>query len=110
MYEVPTLLIIFGSVVTARGIQKIYTVTSKLYKDYIFKKNYEVLSPLCENDSMYEQETCVICLDGLDENDKIRKLPCKHVFHKKCIDQWAFCNKMTCPICNDDIFNSLKSA
>lgn len=104
MLEITVLFITIGSVAAARGIENIYTVTSKIYKDYKMKKKYEALSPLCHNESTYEQESCVICLDNFTQKDKIRKLPCKHVFHKKCIDRWAFSNKMTCPICKDHIF------
>lgn len=41
--------------------------------------------------------TCCICLVDLEEGNEVRKLPCSHLFHKDCIDQWLIVNK-TCPI------------
>jgi hypothetical protein len=40
--------------------------------------------------------TCSICLLELKKNDKT--LDCKHIFHKKCIDEWIS-NNNTCPLC-----------
>lgn len=42
---------------------------------------------------------CIICLQS--KFTKI-KLSCGHIFHRKCIDEWARW-KRTCPICNDTL-------
>ena len=31
-------------------------------------------------------ETCAVCLEDFQENDKLRVLPCDHANHTKCID------------------------
>ena len=31
---------------------------------------------------------CSICLATFKDGDELRELPCKHIFHKRCIDDW----------------------
>lgn len=49
-----------------------------------------------------EEETCVICLDNFESGDTITPLPCKHIFHKKCIIPWLSEQQRVCPICKRD--------
>lgn len=37
-----------------------------------------------------------------DEDEDVRRLPCMHLFHVPCVDQWLSLNKR-CPICRVDI-------
>ena len=34
------------------------------------------------------QETCVICLNPFESGESIRKLPCGHIYHRTCIDDY----------------------
>lgn len=45
--------------------------------------------------------TSVFCSDD-------RRLPCMHLFHQVCVDQWLITNKK-CPICRVDIEAQLPS-
>lgn len=47
-------------------------------------------------------ETCAVCIETYRVADVVRILPCKHQFHKACIDQWLL-EKRTCPMCKMDI-------
>uniref|UniRef100_A0AAV2LTW2 RING-type E3 ubiquitin transferase n=1 Tax=Knipowitschia caucasica TaxID=637954 RepID=A0AAV2LTW2_KNICA len=47
-------------------------------------------------------EKCTICLSILEEGEDVRRLPCMHLFHQLCVDQWLLTNKK-CPICRVDI-------
>jgi hypothetical protein len=49
-----------------------------------------------------KESNCVVCQSEFQKQEEIRTLPCKHSFHKDCIDQWLKINK-TCPICKKDI-------
>ncbi|KAF3570298.1 hypothetical protein F2Q69_00063336 [Brassica cretica] len=42
---------------------------------------------------------CVVCLSKLREGEEVRKLECRHVFHKRCLEGWLHCLNFTCPLC-----------
>eukprot|EP00747_Dinoflagellata_sp_TGD_P163917 gnl/TRDRNA2_/TRDRNA2_183136_c0_seq1.p1 gnl/TRDRNA2_/TRDRNA2_183136_c0~~gnl/TRDRNA2_/TRDRNA2_183136_c0_seq1.p1 ORF type:complete len:327 (+),score=28.56 gnl/TRDRNA2_/TRDRNA2_183136_c0_seq1:86-1066(+) len=42
--------------------------------------------------------SCAVCLSQFSEGDSLRRLPCQHYFHRKCIDQWLRRSKR-CPLC-----------
>nr|GMC91318.1 probable E3 ubiquitin-protein ligase XERICO [Ipomoea batatas] len=42
---------------------------------------------------------CTVCLSAFEEGEAIRKLKCKHVFHKDCLDTWLQQCSATCPLC-----------
>jgi hypothetical protein len=41
----------------------------------------------------------VVCLDPLLDEQEVRGLRCKHVFHAKCLGDWWLEDKTECPIC-----------
>ena len=45
-----------------------------------------------------EPETCVICIDDLQDGEDVRKLPCNHIYHSDCIMEWVSRNA-NCPTC-----------
>lgn len=42
---------------------------------------------------------CSVCLNPVRSTRQTTKLPCNHIFHKKCIDDWTNQGKNTCPTC-----------
>ncbi|XP_038649317.1 E3 ubiquitin-protein ligase RNF165 isoform X2 [Scyliorhinus canicula] len=54
-----------------------------------------------EEDTDFD-EKCTICLCMLEEGENVRRLPCMHLFHQVCVDQWLATSKK-CPICRVDI-------
>jgi len=42
--------------------------------------------------------SCSICLSEYTEGTLLRKLPCGHGFHRRCVDKWLQRNKR-CPLC-----------
>lgn len=42
---------------------------------------------------------CTVCLDRLADGDAVRKLACRHVFHKDCLDGWLGQLSFSCPLC-----------
>ena len=48
----------------------------------------------CQNS---EEKECSICLEMVI-NETVYDLPCKHIFHKPCLQEW-FKTNSTCPLC-----------
>ncbi|KAL4216496.1 hypothetical protein ACF0H5_024219 [Mactra antiquata] len=55
-----------------------------------------------DNDDDSQIEKCTICLSEFEDGEDVRRLPCMHLFHIVCVDQWLGMNKK-CPICRVDI-------
>jgi hypothetical protein len=49
-----------------------------------------------------EETTCSICLEEFQGGQKQRMLPCSHVFHAACVDEWLTTRRAVCPICKQD--------
>jgi len=43
-------------------------------------------------------DTCTICLEDFKEGIEVRSMPCNHIFHKNCIDEWLHLRN-SCPNC-----------
>ena len=45
---------------------------------------------------------CMICLLDFKNDDKVQYLPCQHIFHHECINEWVK-YKNECPTCRNQI-------
>lgn len=57
----------------------------------------------------FEQSKCTICLTDFALHDRLRLLPCSHVYHVDCVADWL-AKRKTCPICLADIAASPPTA
>ncbi|CAL1391846.1 unnamed protein product [Linum trigynum] len=61
----------------------------------------DVVSATAED--LRQSSECAVCLSKVEQGDEIRELPCRHVFHKVCLDRWcqsSFTRRQpTCPLC-----------
>lgn len=58
-------------------------------------------------DSAVTQNTCMVCLCEFADRESCRKLPCKHMFHQSCVDEWL--KRCTdCPICKSNIDRAVR--
>ncbi|CAK5091466.1 unnamed protein product [Meloidogyne enterolobii] len=48
---------------------------------------------------------CPVCIDPYKPGDILRQLPCRHIFHKSCVDPWLLEHR-TCPMCKSDILKA----
>ena len=42
---------------------------------------------------------CYICLEAFRGGEEIRELPCRHAFHRACVDKWLLRSSRKCPTC-----------
>ncbi|KZV14594.1 hypothetical protein F511_42175 [Dorcoceras hygrometricum] len=66
-----------------------------------FLKLVEERSPARRYSSGLEVESseCAVCLSPYEEGEEIRRLKCKHTFHRSCLDTWLQQDAATCPLC-----------
>ncbi|XP_076270595.1 godzilla E3 ubiquitin protein ligase isoform X1 [Rhynchophorus ferrugineus] len=106
------LLIPFAIVVGICFLVMIVFMVVKYVKDRRRQMKYRLPTsqlnkiPTCKFQRGDRYETCAICLDDYIEGEKLRVLPCSHVYHTKCIDPWLTKNKRVCPICKRKVFAS----
>jgi E3 ubiquitin-protein ligase RNF38/44 len=56
-----------------------------------------------------DNNTCPICINEMVEGEQARSLPCKHLFHQSCVDEWLRVNA-SCPTCRASIYRLGSSA
>jgi len=53
-------------------------------------------------DGCKKNRECVICMIEFVVGDEIRYLPCMHIYHRECIDDWLM-RSFTCPSCMEPV-------
>lgn len=57
-------------------------------------------------DGSKKAKECVICMGEFLVGDALRYLPCVHIYHKSCIDDWLM-RSFTCPSCMEPVDSAL---
>ncbi|KAF9030201.1 hypothetical protein BDZ89DRAFT_1013927 [Hymenopellis radicata] len=57
-----------------------------------------------------DQAECAICLSEFAKGDKVRVLPCHHIFHLDEVDEWLIQRKKLCPVCKADVTQAPRSS
>lgn len=60
----------------------------------------KALPTLVYSDTLFSEKNmnCAVCLCEFEDGELLRRLPCNHHFHKRCVDQWLGRSKK-CPLC-----------
>jgi hypothetical protein len=53
-------------------------------------------------------QDCCVCLEGMQQGEMVRILPCRHVFHHECINGWFNHHNYSCPMCKMDLKKHLE--
>merc|ERR1712048_782337 len=100
---------LFSELIVLQLSQKIQF--SKIQLQNVFDKqipkiSYKKADVKGESKFSNDEKMCTICFGEFEENWtlNLRKLPCGHLFHSACIDQWMQMGKRTCPFCRKDVF------
>lgn len=81
-------------------------IKPSLNKDQIAKLPFVSFNKL-PSQKECEEERCSICLVVFNDKEKLKELPCKHIYHPLCIDMWLGRNTY-CPVCKNDTAQALK--
>ena len=55
-----------------------------------------------DKDKYSENYQCIICMEEFEKKEKVKLLPCGHIFHDNCIKEWLLKQK-SCPFCKSEI-------
>mmetsp|Transcript_96720 Transcript_96720/g.189972 ORF Transcript_96720/g.189972 Transcript_96720/m.189972 type:complete len:334 (+) Transcript_96720:69-1070(+) len=53
-----------------------------------------------------EVNQCSICLEEYLPNDLVLVLPCRHMYHRMCVNEWLLAHTQ-CPLCKQDVLELL---
>ena len=82
-------------------MEDIKLVVTKEELDKIPKKVYKDI----DLDTRNKHDKCPICQEEYRENDTVRILPCEHIFHNDCVDNWLLEHSHKCPCCRQTSAN-----
>mmetsp|Transcript_27518 Transcript_27518/g.50227 ORF Transcript_27518/g.50227 Transcript_27518/m.50227 type:complete len:213 (-) Transcript_27518:29-667(-) len=63
-----------------------------------------VTAVMLQGDLGKDNDDCAICLESFRLCEVVRRFPCTHFFHKKCVDQWLL-QSAACPSCRTSIYH-----
>jgi len=73
-----------------------------IIKDMEYYSNANIIEDIKEKEE--HTKTCSICIENVENTNHIVIMPCKHIFHKKCIKPWLVQKVILgenpqCPMC-----------
>eukprot|EP01134_Creolimax_fragrantissima_P006614 CFRG6614T1 len=68
------------------------------FKDTLLQSKWEGGGAGMKSSESSKMVECAICMEEYRHGDDVQFLPCLHVYHTECIDNW-FERSLTCPLC-----------
>ncbi|XP_010554437.1 PREDICTED: E3 ubiquitin-protein ligase RHA2A [Tarenaya hassleriana] len=78
------------------GLANLVLLCDQLHLNRVFSYRHRSSIPAAD-------DICVVCLYRLKDGDHVRKLDCRHVFHKSCLEGWLHHLNFTCPLCRSSL-------
>jgi len=87
--------------------QNLYEDLQEDVKVTLTQEEFNKFNKIRVSNDNYEKynKQCNICIEDYKINDFVIELPCKHLFHKECIENWLCKEKISCPVCRKDCRN-----
>ncbi|KAF7827735.1 E3 ubiquitin-protein ligase RHA2A-like [Senna tora] len=88
----------FHSSAVGSGLASLIVLSEQLNLNRRVSYRYSVLEKSADDD-----DKCVVCQSTFRDGDQVRRLPCRHVFHRRCFDGWLDHLKFNCPLCRSPL-------
>ncbi|KDQ62630.1 hypothetical protein JAAARDRAFT_30544 [Jaapia argillacea MUCL 33604] len=93
-----------SSPLPAEGVDDIDLESGLLSPSEDPSSSHATLPPPPPDQPWFEaQQECAICLSEFAKGDRVRVLPCNHIFHMDEVDEWLIHRKKLCPVCKADV-------
>ncbi|KDP35198.1 hypothetical protein JCGZ_09357 [Jatropha curcas] len=94
-------VILFRSVTGTVANSDKRVISTTEYLKLIEEKNPAIL--YTEKLRQQSEVECAVCLSEFLVGESVRKLKCKHTFHRDCLDKWLQQYLATCPLCRTKV-------
>lgn len=50
-----------------------------------------------------DSSLCAVCQCEYEDGDEVTHLPCRHAYHKGCVEKWLESYSRSCPVCKENV-------
>ena len=77
-------------------------LADKTFKDIEEGIYNDIKKRLTEKELDNIETECSICLCDFEDDEKVKRLKCGHMFHIDCVKEWLTKHNYTCSVCNSE--------
>ena len=92
----------------AQEIEEQRTLRALVLEETAFARSIPVsrysayLEEISASGDLEHQASCAVCLGDFCEEDEVKHLKCRHIYHGACLDQWLSRSNI-CPMCKRNV-------